>query len=102
MTAEQRAVEASVDSLAACLGTYATTVWPSADYAGPVSGENDAMNRTWSWIVCGRGQDMAVDCPRPRPVSGLNVSATVDCSRNMPGHEPRIPPAIRDNDHSVA
>lgn len=63
-----------------CLGTYADTSWPIADHAGAVSGQCVAVDWTWLWTVCGRGQDTVADCPRTRTVRGLNGSTSTACS----------------------
>ena len=88
----RRFLRAPAGLWADCLGTYADTSWPIADHDGSVSGRGIAVDWTWLWTVCGRGQDTAVDCSRSRTVRGLIVTASTDCSwkGQRRGHAPCI------------
>jgi hypothetical protein len=67
----RRLLRAPADLWVDCLGTYADTAWLILDHARSVNGRSVAVDSTSLWTVCGRGQDMAVDCPRSRPARGL-------------------------------
>jgi len=67
----QRAVESTTFSAGAgwlwahCHETHTDSGWPFADHTGFDSGQGFAVDWTWLRTVCGRGEDTAVDCPRP-------------------------------------